>query len=369
MRPLCSTAPLSSWRGDVTFFSGYYNTRPALEESGLTFTALANLIAPEDDPVLIADKERVPYFVPCRLRDAPLLGKTRERAAQRGDPLVGKQRSGRHVTDATWIVADIDGATDDHLDLIRRRLHAAEITHLIYSTYSHGKPEKPGTRSRLVIPIDRALDPAGYRSAAEGLNACILGKHADASGFNLHQQQGVWATHPARAQFAFRQVHKAGIADAAALLAETPKRSPAQPASIVTAAPANPDLERVRGALAWIDPNNYEQWIKVGFWLKAIVGDAAFPLWYLWSETASDASKACNDGRYAPEKVWTSLSPTITAGQGQGALYARARDGAAAAVCRAMTDGAWGTEAKSALAYLRQHHPRRFDDLVHGKCA
>lgn len=363
---LCSPMPPTEWAGGMTLFNGFYATRPASELVGAPWCVVIANIAPGDAPALVSEKDRAPYFVPTVLKEAPLVNGTRSKAKSLGLPLVGKQRSAAHVVEAAMMVFDLDGIDPEQLVDIENRLTEQGLTYLLYSTHSNGRADKPGIRCRGVIPVDRALGPREYKLAAAGLNAAVLDGLTDESGFALHQQQGVWATAPERAHRAFRHTHKAGIASAAALMAVAPQPKIRQGDFLPRAGVVRFDGDRVASALQWIDPNTYVNWVNVAIWLKAAYGDAAFPAWLAWGDGAGETSKASNDGRYAPERVWGELEPRVTADQGAAALFARARDESLAAAQAAGGAGVWGRQGREALAYLRGYHKRLYDEKFVG---
>lgn len=360
-----SELELSELRSDLTLFNGFFDTRPAMELNEATFGEIVANIAPCGGPSLMAEKESALYFVPCCLKVAPLVNGTRAKAGKLGLPLIGKQRSAAHVTDTNIVVADLDGIAAAQEEAIEGRLKNHGLTYLLYSTYSHGKSDKPGIRCRLLLPVDMALDSASYKLAAAGLNAVLLGGLADPSGFALHQQQGVWATAPERENQAFRRFHKAGVANAAALIAAAPK-AVMQSSERKWASPASPtmsDAQRVIDALGWLSPNEYKVWIDAAIWLKAAYGDAAYQAWLNWGESADATSKGKNDGDYAPEKVWAGIEPRINSDQGAGALFAHARDAAVAAIRQASETGQWDRWGQSGVVYLRRYHFRHYQEM------
>lgn len=359
---LRSLVPLSGWAGSVTTFDGFYDTRPASELVGASWGVVVANIAPGDTPARVPEKERAPYFVPTVLKEAPLVNGTRAKAEKLGLPLVGKQRSAAHVVEAAMLIFDLDGIEPAQLASIKSRLAEQELTYLLYSTHSHGRPDKPGIRCRGVIPVDGALGPNEYKLAAAGLNAAALDGLADVSGFALHQQQGVWATAPDRAGLAFRHIHKAGVASAAALVAAAPQpRNETRTGFVPRIVPVRFDRDRVAAALQWIDPNTYGNWVDAAIWLKGAYGDEAFASWAAWGDAADDSSKAGNDGRYAPARVWDELIPRLNTDQGAATLFARARDTALAAAREAGRTGVWGSQPRAALVYLQTFHKRLYD--------
>jgi hypothetical protein len=359
---------LRDWRGNLTTFSGFYDTRPALELKNATWGHVVFVIATEDGPAPVREKERSTYFVGCCLKSAPLVNGTLAKAEKLGLPTFGKQRSAAHVTEACMIVADLDGIADAQLKAIEARLTDAALTYLVISSWSHGRPEKPGTRCRLVLPVDKALDASTYKQAAQGLNALLLDGLADPSGFALHQQQGTWSTAPERVKLAFRRLHKAGVCSADALLAAAPKTEKPRLSLAYSASdtPLPVNADRIAAALAWIDANEYSAWINAALWVKAAYGDVALPIWLRWSMTAEEAHRADED---ECARVWGELQPRITPNQGAGALYGRARDEALRVARESGMTGHLDARAKAALVYLRRFHRHVLDTNFEGFAA
>lgn len=362
-----SNVHIADRRFDITMFPSFYGTYPTHEEMGATVGRIGDLIAPDHGPIIVTNKDTGVFFVPGALKDAPLVGKTLAYATEHGLPVVGKMRSRFHVTAGAVAKLDGDGLSEEQFAAIQAKLNLAGVAHLIYSTHSHGRPDKPGIRCRIILFFDRALEPADYQRAVLSLSRWLLGKSLDESEGRLSQQAGVWCAHPSRTERAFciKQFDGACVSTDA-LLAAAPKQLPKN--LDINAGPAPLDAERLRQALCWVDPNDYVQWIDCAIWLKAAYGDAAYSLWLDWSERAGQEAQAENDRRYAPDKVWAGITPRITCEQGAGALYAKGRDNAVAAARDAAARKEWGKQGRgySALLYLHQFHHRLYETLVRG---
>ena len=356
---------VSLGRFDISLFSNFYATSPSHEESSATAGRIADLITPEDGPRIVAEKGEGRFFVPCLLKTAPLVGKTLENAIKQGLPTIGKQRSGSHVTTGAWAKLDGDGLSEEQLAAIRATLNQAGIAYLIYSTHSHGREGKPGIRCRIIVFLDRTLDPAKYQRAVMSLSRRIFGQSLDASEARLHQQAGIWCAHPDRINraFCFRQLDGLCVSTDG-LLATVPKTVPTR--IFINAWQLPLDAARIQEALKWIDPNEYVQWVKCALWLKAAYGDSAFPIWLGWSERADQEAQEQNDGRYAPDKIWSELNPTSTAEEGATWLFGCARNNAIATAVIASRNRNWDHRGKSALVYLRRFHHKRFFALAAG---
>lgn len=360
-----SDLKLSEWRGDVSLFSGQLRTMPESMERGLIAEMLAAQICPPA-PFVTANKENALYALACVLREAPLIGKTLERAKARGLPEYGFMRSGGHVTEGRWIKLDLDGIGKDETRHLIETLDSLKIGYLLYSTHSHGV--KPRNRLRLILFLDRALPPAEYKRASRGAAIWLLGQSLDPSEGGLHQLAGVYMCHPDRRTKVFRLVEICGdrccvSADALMALVPEPAKSRAYsstPAPIV-------GKSKIGDALRWVDANDTGTWVQVGMALKAMepeLGVDALGHWLEFSESAEDTAKQQNnDSRYNPETMWDSFTPSMPIDSAQGTLFALARDGAGAAVKEAIQKGALNNRARDAVSYLEQRH-RRFLGLL-----
>lgn len=217
---LSSTMPLSEWRGALTTFNGFTGTRPVLELGNIDWSEACNLLRP-NKPAVIADKKLGQYFVPCSLKDAPLVGNTLEAATKNSQSTIGKMRSKSHVTEAAMLVIDIDGISRDAFYDTLIKINEDGLTCIIYSTYSHGSEDKLGVRARMVVPVDQALNTEAYRAAWHGFDQRYFGGAAgmaDSSGANLYQQQGTWCCDPSRVDKAEKWGVTGGVASADALI-------------------------------------------------------------------------------------------------------------------------------------------------------
>ena len=267
---------IADFRADLTLFRNKYTPRPSAEAEGLSWNAFCETVAPISGPQVRSDKTRVTYYIASQLQDAPLVGKTLESAIANGQPTVGKQRSSGHVTTTTTLVLDCDGITDAELAQLREALTG--FSYLMYSTYSHGDPDKPGNRVRVVLLLDRAVNRDEY-ALSHQVVCKVFGVPIDATGKHLEQQQGVWATHPEWKSATFRHLGTGSILSTAGLLkmAETlgiakprTRRPIAADFNNDLIALALPDLERLQAALPWLKAIGYSAWMTGITALKAI---------------------------------------------------------------------------------------------------
>lgn len=204
-----SEMPLSAWRGSFSVFNHQHRTGPAYMVESATASDVAAFVSPPE-PFVTIKKERAPYFVPCTLREAPLVAKTLERANAAGLPLIGIQRSSSHVTEGSWLKLDLDSIGRNEVNDLISRLEDEKIGYIIYST--HGQGLKPRNRLRLILFLDRALPPPEYKRACQGASLWLLGESLDPTEAALHQQAGVFMSHPERLNKAFRFVRIGGHA-------------------------------------------------------------------------------------------------------------------------------------------------------------
>ncbi len=360
-----STIHVSARRNEIAMFSGFNGTHPALEESDATARRIADLIAPEDGPLVLSNKDQGVFYVPSELKVAPFVGKTLAWAIELGLSTVGKQRSGTHVIAGAWAKLDGDGLTEAQLATVQTLLCRARIAHLIYSTHSHGRADKPGIRCRIVMFFDKALEPVEYQRAVQSLSKWLLGQSLDESEARLCQQAGVWCAHPDRVEQAFCIRRLDGYCVSVdALLAASPKSTVSKRIGlhlVSTARPVEFIATRVDAALKFCAANEYDVWIGCGIWLKAAYGDNAYPIWLAWSQTADESHRADEN---ECERVWGGIAPRINAEAGAGALFGRARDAAVAAVRKAGATGTWNQGGKAALLYLRCYHRKVYAELI-----
>jgi hypothetical protein len=268
--PILSDKPLSECRFSATFFDGFFRTTPKYELENAPWRDICNLICP-DRPDCLHDKCDGKYFIPCLLKDAPLVGNTAEIAKKQGLPTIGKMRSASHVTDALFSGFDIDGLSETELMACMEKLKAEGITYFAFTTFSHGSPDKPGMRVRLVIPLDRPVTSEEYTAAWHGFDQLFLGGQvgmADPSGARLYQQQGTFCCHPSRIGHEKSWRHDAGVASSDALIEIGLK---VQPAAIrTTMETGNEDcsssvhVDKIVALLKWIDPDlSYPEWFRV----------------------------------------------------------------------------------------------------------
>lgn len=217
---ILSDMKLPEWRGSATTFKGFTGTIPVGELKNVGWSEVSCLLCPSR-PIFLYDKKEGYYVVPCLLKEAPLVGTTLEIAKYRGKPIFGKMRSGNHVTEAFYLITDIDGLPKSQLLASLEQLKTDSITFIAFTTFSHGSLEKPGMRVRMCIPLDRPVAPDDYSSAWRGFDQKYFGgqvSKADSSGAKLYQQQGVWSCHPSRINHAETWSYNAGVASADALL-------------------------------------------------------------------------------------------------------------------------------------------------------
>jgi hypothetical protein len=363
---------------DSAWLRNTYDPLPFKQECGLTADEIIQGRAPEAGPKLVRDKSNVPYFVVTRLKSAPFVAKT----ALKFPGQSGPQRSASHVVAGSWFAFDLDGLTGDQWSQILAGLDASGAKFCAYSSYSHGAEGKPGVRCRVLMFVDRTLAPMEWKRTWGVVNKELFEGRVDKQTGHLAQQAGVWATHPDRADRAFRVERDGALLSAKALLALAPAAPPRATApsgryknsalSCGLAASA-----RVVAALAWLNPSDYETWLNVALALKAgtLLGNlsdtAGRDLWLAFSARAGEDAKARNDdSRYDPTVLWDQLEPSAAPRE---ALYAgllgRARDAAVRVVNDAIRQNRTTEQAMQAAEYLGRYHPALSQELFQENAA
>ncbi len=134
LRSLARKAPIYS----MSWFRGPFAPVPTNIEAGLLPSQIIDRVAPIGEPTITDRKDRLPYFVPCALQPAELVGKTREKAVAAGEPTAGVMRSSAHVTDSAWFAFDLDDLTAEQYARVIDNLERAGLLYIAYSTFSHG---------------------------------------------------------------------------------------------------------------------------------------------------------------------------------------------------------------------------------------
>ena len=325
---------LDDWRGSLTAFQGFYNTKPEIELPNATWGSISDYIAPDTPKCLIEKKDGV-YVLPCLLKDAPLTGKTLENAKKSGQPTVGKQRSKSHVLPAKWLIMDVDDIDAPLFAQSVKKLENDGLTYTAFTTFSHGKNDDDGIRARILIPVDREMSPEEYRCAWNGFDTYYFNGAAglhDGTGQNIYQQQGIRCLHPDRIEKAWIKSSKAGVASASGLILQYEQhfsriQSTVQAMGSTVIAPSvfleTPENKaKVTSALGLLSADcTYSEWRRI-LWALASTGWAdAEEIARSWSMSAPDRfSEECFN------KTWGSFDPTK--GTTLGSLFYLAKQGA-----------------------------------------
>lgn len=354
----------------MSWFRGPFDPIPTNIEKGLTVQQIIDRVAPYNEPVITDRKDRLPYFVPCVLQSAELVGKTREKALAAGRPTVGVMRSSAHVTESAWFAFDLDGLTAEQRAQVLDNLERAGVLYVAYSTFSHGV-RADEFRMRCLVFMDRAVLPTDWRQCWNVVNSMLLCGLADPQTGKLSQQAGVWAVHPDRIGRAFRSYKDGALLSADALLALAPEKPEPRPRT-VRLIPSGGQVQRYTDALGMLDASSYSPWLLGLGGLKGAVieneltDDEAAALWFHFSDSGGVEAQAHNeDGRYKPETLWINWNPTVAPAPALvGRLFGAARN---AAIERYKADlkahGSLTDEGLTAARYLSRYHPRAFAEL------
>lgn len=354
----------------LTIFSGFTGTLPVDEITNLKWPMLVAIIANSEGPATLIEKDRAPYFICCQLRVAPYVKETLARATREKWPsLEGKQRSSNHVTTSNILIFEFDGLDAVTWSQILSLIQLSGLTALIFSTHSFGRLDKPGVHVRVLMPMDKSLEPLNYTRAWKGAETLLFKGIAspDQSGRHIYQQQGIWATHPDRKHLAFRYDIRGGVISSESVLAAAPKQVIKER---VAQKISNPTAEaaRLESALPWLNAEDTSIWMANITAFKAaslIVGiDVARSLAVKYSAQGSESATARNaDSCYDPAQFFDNVFPSMSADIGMAVLFANARDNAVAEVKASKDAGVWTARGREAAIYLSKHHGRLFNEL------
>ena len=348
---------------NISWFCSAFNPIATQMEHELTADDIIQRVAPVAGPMLVSGKTRVRYFVPTLLKYALFVATTADKRPGQS----GFQRSASHVVSSAWFPFDLDGLTTEQWERILAALDALGAKFVAYSSYGYGAENKPGIRARLLLFMDRSLNPLDWKRTWGTVNERLLFGLVDKQTGHLAQQAGVWATHPKRRDKAFRIEQPGALLSAETLLALVPVsvvhpknrtlvKAPLQSGTIEPA--------RINAALKWLDPRDYAGWMAVVLGLKAGVmlghlsEEVGRTLWLAFSEGADESAKAKNDdSRYDPEVLWDKLEPSVAPREALLAgILARARDEAVRCVSEAIRQNRLTPESQHAAEYLGRYH-------------
>ena len=369
-----SKLSIEDWRGDLTIFNSFYDVLPQTSIRQVEWSAVTKTIAGE--VAIGPDKSQHSFFVPCLLKDAPFTPKTLPKAQAAGLGTNGKQRSSAHMTQATWVVMDIDGMAQSAFDEKVNSLAKSGNAFLIYSTHSHGHEDRPGVRARLVVPVDRSLAAEDYESAWLGLDKLVFGGEvvkADGSGRHLWQQQGVWATATERQHKAF-SISQDGAVWAADELIKNAPLKPSGTSKLQHSPELSPNeqVNRLVSALPWLDAEDTPTWITAVTAFKAvsmIIGESnglALAIQYSARGSALARLKNESDRRYDPVTFFLNVKPVMPASAGVGVLLGLAKQTAIQTLLADRGKDAWSELGRQAASYLCRHHHKTFVELTTG---
>jgi hypothetical protein len=371
----------SAARFALTRYVGTYDPLPFDEHATLTWPDVVDLVAGGTAPKIERIKTRVLYMTSGLLSDGQLTPHAQEQYNERFNVNItfGRARSLASCKGPTRLMLfDIDGVAKSAFDEVLSTLRGAELNYLIFSSHSHGSPEKPGYRFRVVLPLSEDVGPRQYQSIhcalRQDLFACV-GSKFDKGAKSLTQQQGTWATARERAHLAFKHCRvDGGCLDVSYWLKRAvtlgvdakeydsseivvPRyRSPAELTGIA---------QKLGYALEMI-PSRTRYFQHLLSFLKATevsFGDVAFELFHgwAWADPEHQAAQEAKRDAYKCEVAWPRAQPSMPADAGIGSVYKLARQCAVSAV---ETDLGLTKEAsKKALTYLAANHPNTYQSV------
>lgn len=368
----------SAARFALTLYKGSRNPIPvgAFDQYGvLSWPEVIDLVAGGDSPKLERIKKLVLYMTTGLLSEGQLTDYARGRLGNTS----GRARSLASCKGPTRLMlADIDGVDKPVFDEVLGTLRESELNYLIYSSHSHGSPEKPGYRFRVVFPLSEDVGPRQYQSIHCALRhdvfACT-GDKFDKGAKSLTQQQGTWATAPERANLAFKHCRvDGGCLDvkywlARAVTLGVDAKEYASPESVVPRYRSPAELTGIAQKLGYaleMIPSRTRHFQELRNFLKSLevsFGDVAFELFHgwAWADPEHQAAQEAERDAYNCEIAWAKPRPSMPADAGIGSVHKLARQCAVTAV--EIDLGLRSPFSKKALIYLAENHPAAFQAL------
>jgi hypothetical protein len=368
----------SAARFALTLYKGSWDPIPvgAFDQYGvLSWPEVIDLVAGGDSPKLERIKELVLYMTTGLLSEGQLTDYARGRLGNTS----GRARSLASCKGPTrLILADIDGVEESVFNEVLGTLRGAELNYLMYSTHSHGSPEKPGYRFRVVLPLSEDVNAWQYKSIHCAVRHDVFagaGGKFDEGAKSLTQQQGTWATAPERASLAFKHCRvDGGCLDvkywlARAVTLGVDAKEYVSPEDVVPRYRSPAELTGIAQKLGYaleVIPSRTRFFQDLLSFLKATepeLGDVAFELFHgwAWADPEHQAAQEAKRDAYKCEVAWPRAQPSMPAGAGIGSVHKLARQCAVTAV---ETDlGLRSPFSKKALIYLAANHPAAFQAL------
>lgn len=368
-----STKPRDAFRGNITFHKHALDVFPSAELRDAPIWQIVESVAGELR--VVGEKAQVPYFVTSRYRDdLPFTERTRSKALARGLGTHGKQRSRAHCTGSSILIFEFDGVTREQFELVKASLEASGLEFLMFSSYSHGSPEKPGYRFRVLLFVDVVQDHAEHEAAHDALGVELFaGVPYDPSCKRMYQQQGGWASHPDWQGEAFKHYGQGGLVDGAKAAQAGRLLHPEKPKAAAYVAPklsVTAQTQRLEEALAWLNADETHVWHCLMVAWKAAAGvigeDAARDFAVRYSTQGSEAARRGNDDpRYNPAEFFDRAAPSMTAEVGMATILANAKENAFACLRQGLGTGERLTDKQLRAAwYCARYHGKAYRDLM-----
>ncbi len=361
---LVSTKPLDDCRFAISVFPTFTNTRPSEQRTDLAWADVVQRVAAER-PLVLEDKKHGTAVIMGTL--AP----NKEGVVARRDECVG---------DLTAMAVDLDKVSEEDVHRYVGQLDDAGIEYSAYTTHSHGKDGQ--SRYRVVLPLDQPVNRTEFGRLASIVNATLFDGQSDTNSEKASQLAQVWAAHPDREALARkwggegrgRPLSVEALRTAAAHRTHNDSPSArAANADLIGGEAGVPPVDRMREALEWLDPNDYDEWTWTLPLLKAWgMGPneaAAKALWLDFTERAA-ADRKENNHRPGtdPQVMWDTVKPTAPAGGAAGAILARARDAALEIARQDSGKREWSEQGGRAAKYLADHHTKALVKLDEAGC-
>lgn len=345
----------------------------------LSFDAVVALVAPGVTPRVMKDKVFLPYFTSGLLSYGEVSDGAREMLKEEaGEPVTHGYARCINCCQGPFnlLLYDIDGVTEHAFNEFHGILDEFGVDYLLFSTFSHGSPEKPGYRCRLILPMHPAVNVEQYQLihnvVQQGLLAPVkLG--LDPSSRLPWQQQGFWATKPDLVQHAFKFHRSEGLVldtdywlDKARTYQINKGVSHKKVRPIPTKGSGADDCSlkiSLCKALSQI-PSRTRHFQTILIYTKALEPAIdSYQLFYdwAWSDPEHQAAQEQQRSAYDPAVAWAKARPIMPIQAAVGAIHKLARESSIETI--RVDPLLRHKDTEEAAQYLYVHHRKHFSLL------
>ena len=271
-------------------------------------------------------------------------------------------RANENVTATSLAVFDVDGGSS--FDAVLNAAKTAGLAVVLYTSYSHGDPAKPGDRFRVVVALSREVLPAEFPAIRNAV-ALALGIQPDPATKARAQIYYLPRHHTDRKHVARAEVVEGQAVDVDALLATlgdallavtAPSKGSATNADLSAGFEyAQKSADEVRQMLTCIPPTlkRLEGYLTTVWGVRAALGDEGLPLVLAWARGDLHPDQPRPEKWKGDDDVCGDWDSDTGKGSGVGSLVRLARQHGYQQPVATSVSQANGETVKPAGAYIR----------------